>query len=134
MCPARAPHRLKRLEQPPCPAPVPPMPPGVPMPPTSPPGPDEDPPPIDDPHPTPLPLPLQICWTMPSARNSGTDALLRESALGKGNIPMPDTKYDSEKPVPKPDSEKDHDRDEALEDSFPASDPPSKGETTGPDE
>ncbi|CUW48204.1 hypothetical protein F1645_08915 [Novacetimonas hansenii] len=132
MCPARAPHRLKRLEQPPCPAPVPPMPPGVPMPPTSPPGPDEDPPPIDDPHPTPLPL--QICWTMPSARNSGPDALLRESALGKGNIPMPDTKYDSEKPVPKPDSEKDHDRDEALEDSFPASDPPSKGETTGPDE
>ncbi|POF63339.1 hypothetical protein CFR73_10525 [Novacetimonas maltaceti] len=120
------------LDQPPCPAPVPPMPPGTPVPPTHPPEPGEDPQPIDDPQ--PIPPPMLACATVQYFRNSGAVMLLRDSALWKGNISMANTGYDPEKPVPKPDSEKDHDRDEALEDSFPASDPPSKGETTGPDE
>ncbi|MCE2578603.1 hypothetical protein NO263_09590 [Gluconacetobacter entanii] len=120
------------LDQPPCPAPVPPMPPGTPVPPTHPPEPGEDPQPIDDPQ--PIPPPMLACWTARYFRNSAATMLLRESAPWKGNTPMSNTAYDPEKPVPKPDSEKDHDRDEALEESFPASDPPSKGETTGPDE
>ncbi|MBV1833928.1 hypothetical protein [Novacetimonas pomaceti] len=46
---------------------------------------------------------------------------------------MSDIRNQTEKPLPKTEKEKDQDRDEALEETFPASDPPSKGETTGPE-
>ncbi|MBV1833929.1 MULTISPECIES: hypothetical protein [Novacetimonas] len=67
------------LEQPPSPAPVPPMPPGVPVPPTNPPEPGEDPQPIDDPQPYPPPLP--ICGGAMYFRNSCPITLLNSSAI-----------------------------------------------------
>ncbi len=44
---------------------------------------------------------------------------------------MSDTKTDSEQPGPQT---VEHDRDEALDETFPASDPPATGGITGPDD
>lgn len=102
-----------------------------PLPPPSPPFPWEYPPgipnepfPFDTPAPPPPPLHYR------------TGSIMKPDGeyVQQGIQTMPDTtKPDREKPPTPEEQHEDEGRDEALDESFPASDPPAQGRTTGPD-